>query len=87
MPCRYRLGSNAIVQIEICSLEVAPVMKKLMTAVIAILMLAGALCAISGATPVSSFHSVAIVGEGSSPFPVLLSSSGSDSEPTVANHF
>lgn len=62
-------------------------MKKLMTAVIAALMLAGALCAISGAAPTGSFHPVAIVGEGSSPFPVLLSSNGSDSEAPLANHF
>ena len=47
--------------------------KSLITAVLAALMLAGALCAISGATPVGQYHSVAIVGEGTSPFPVLLS--------------
>lgn len=49
-------------------------MKKLMTAVLAALTLAGALCAITGATPVASCSPVAIVGEGTSPLPVLLSS-------------
>lgn len=62
-------------------------MKKMFTAFLAILMLAGALCAISGANPVSQGHSVAIVGEGTSPFPVLLSTNGSTSETTLASHF
>ena len=60
-------------------------MKKLLTAVLAALMLAGALCAISGATPIGSLHSVAIVGEGASPFPVLLTPSSSPSEAALAN--
>lgn len=62
-------------------------MKKLITAVLAALMLAGALCAISGATPTGQDHSVAIVGEGTSPFPVLLSTNGPTSEATLASHF
>jgi hypothetical protein len=65
----------------------ARTMKKLITAVLAILMLAGALCAINGANSNGPFHSVAIVGEGTSPFPVLLTSSGSPTETTLANHF
>jgi hypothetical protein len=62
-------------------------MKKLMTAVLAALMLAGALCAISGAAPIGQYHSVAIIGEGTSPFPLLLSAGSSPSESTVASHF
>ena len=62
-------------------------MKKWMTAVLAALMLAGALSAISGATPITSSQSVAIVGEGSAPMPVLLSPSGAPSETTLATHF
>jgi hypothetical protein len=62
-------------------------MNKFVTAILAILMLAGALCAISGATPLTQYHSVAIVGEGTSPFPVMLSSNASTSETTLASHF
>ncbi len=61
-------------------------MKNLLTAVLAALMLAGALCAISGATAIGPYHSVAIVGEGTSPFPVVLSPSA-PGETTLANHF
>ncbi len=63
------------------------IMKNLITAIFAALMLAGALCAISGATSTGPSHSVAIVGEGTSPFPVLLSTNGSTSETTLASHF
>jgi hypothetical protein len=62
-------------------------MKTIITAVLAALMLAGALCAISGAIPTGQGQSVAIVGEGTSPFPVLLSTNGSTSETTLASHF
>lgn len=62
-------------------------MKRMITAVLAALMLAGALCAITDATPVTSGNPVAIVGEGTSPFPVLLSTNGSTSEATLASHF
>jgi hypothetical protein len=47
---------------------------KLLTAIIAILMLAGSLCAISGAKAAPVHHAIAIVGEGSSPLPALLPS-------------
>lgn len=50
------------------------IVNKLLTAIVAILMLAGSLCAISGAKPVPVHHAVAIVGEGSSPLPALLPS-------------
>ncbi len=54
-------------------------MHKLLTAILAILSLAGALCAISGATPPpNSVHPVAIVGEGPSPFPMAV--------PSVSSH-
>jgi len=43
---------------------------KLLTAIVATLMIAGGLSAISGATPIDSRSNVAIVGEGSSPLPV-----------------
>ncbi len=63
-------------------------MKKLLTALLAVLTLAGALCAITGATPIASCNSVAIVGEGTSPLPVLLSSpSGPVSETTPTSRF
>jgi hypothetical protein len=72
---------------KIRNTEVAQ-MKKLLTALLAVLTLAGALCAITGATPNASRTSVAIVGEGTSPLPVLLSSpSGPVSETTPASHF
>jgi hypothetical protein len=61
-------------------------MKNFVTAILAALMLAGALCAISGATPIGPSHSAAIVGEGTSPFPVVLSPSA-PGETTLANHF
>jgi hypothetical protein len=48
-------------------------MNKLLTAILAALMLAGALSALCGATSVPLRHSVALVGEGSSPLPLLLS--------------
>ena len=46
-------------------------MNKLLTAVVAALMIAGGLTAISGATPVSPRNNAVIVGEGSSPAPLL----------------
>lgn len=52
-------------------------MNKLLTAIFAILLIAGALSAISGLTSIGSTQSVAIVGEGSSPFPLILSSASS----------
>lgn len=48
-------------------------MKKLTIAALATLMLAGALSAVGDATSFSSLHSAVVVGEGSSPFPVMLS--------------
>ncbi len=45
-------------------------MNKLMTAIVAALMIAGGLSAISGATPVNSYSNTVIVGEGPSPLPV-----------------
>jgi hypothetical protein len=62
-------------------------MKKLITAVLAALMLAGALCAISGAAPIGQYHSLAIVGEGTSPFPMLMSPSSPTGQSTLASHF
>jgi hypothetical protein len=43
---------------------------KLLTAIVAALMIAGGLSAISGATPVPSHTNLVIVGEGSSPVPL-----------------
>lgn len=48
-------------------------MNRLLTAILAVLMIAGALSALSGATPTPLRHSVAFVGEGSSPLPLLVS--------------
>jgi len=63
-------------------------MNKLLTAILAILLLAGALSAISGATPLNSLHPVAIVGEGTSPFPMALSSASSQSNAAqLGNNF
>lgn len=49
------------------------IMHKLLTAIVSALMLAGALSAISGGSAVPTHSGVAIVGEGSSPLPILLS--------------
>lgn len=46
-------------------------MNKLMTAILAALMIAGGLSAISGATAVPSHNNIVIVGEGSSPVPLV----------------
>ena len=46
-------------------------LKKMMFAALAILMVAGTLCSISGATSLSSLGAIAIVGEGVSPLPVM----------------
>ena len=63
-------------------------MKKLLTALLAVLTLAGVLCAITGAAPIASCNSIAIVGEGTSPLPVLLSPpSGSVSGTTPTGRF
>lgn len=45
-------------------------MNKFLTAIVAALMIAGSLSAISGATPIDTRNDVAIVGEGPSPLPV-----------------
>ena len=55
-------------------------MNKMLTAILAILVLAGALSAICGATPMNSPNPVAIVGEGPSPLPMALSSASSRSD-------
>jgi hypothetical protein len=46
---------------------------KLLTAIAAALMIAGGLGAISGATPLPSRNAAVVVGEGSSPAPILVS--------------
>ena len=61
-------------------------MKKTAIAALAALMLAGALSAVSGATSVNSLHPVALVGDGSAPFPMLLSSSSHNSDATSLNN-
>jgi hypothetical protein len=43
---------------------------KLLTAIVAALMVAGSLSAISGATPIDTRNNVAVAGEGSSPLPL-----------------
>lgn len=45
-------------------------MKKITIGALAALMLAGALSAANDATSIISLHSVAVVGEGTSPFPI-----------------
>lgn len=47
-------------------------MKKTMIAALAVLMLAGALSAVSGASSVSSANTFIVVGDGSAPMPLSL---------------
>ena len=61
--------------------------KKLMLAPLAALMIAGALSAISGATAMTSSSPVAVVGEGASPFPVVLSSAPDNDTTSFGEHF
>lgn len=60
--------------------------KKCMLATLAALMLAGALSSISGATSLRSVGPVAVVGEGSSPVPIVLSVSD-DTATSLGNRF
>ena len=46
-------------------------LKKMIFAALAALMVAGSLCSISGASSVTSFGSIAVVGEGVSPLPMV----------------
>jgi hypothetical protein len=59
-------------------------MKKMTIAAMAALMLAGAFSAVSDATSITSLHSVAVVGEGSAPFPMpnVFSATAPDSDTT-----
>ena len=61
-------------------------LKKIMLATFAVLMLAGALSSISGATALRSVGPVAVVGEGSSPLPIVLSVPDNDSA-SLGNRF
>lgn len=54
---------------------------KLLTAILAVLMVAGALCAISGAAPRPSSTALTL-GEGSAPLPELPPSGGTNGEAT-----
>ena len=60
-------------------------MKKLTIAALATLMLAGALSAVGDAPSVSSLPYAVVVGEGSSPFPVMLTPDTSVSETGPVN--
>lgn len=60
-------------------------MNKLLTAILAALMIAGGLSAISGATPIDSRNNAVIVGEGPSPLP--LSPPGDSSRSDVGPPF
>lgn len=55
-------------------------MNKLLTAIVAALMLAGGLSAVSGSTTMPFENAVTIVGEGSSPLPVALVPNSSSGE-------
>jgi hypothetical protein len=71
------------------NVEVVPVktyFKKSMIAALAALMLAGGLSAISGATSVNSLHPVALVGDGSAPFPLMISANAPNSDATSLNN-
>ena len=61
-------------------------MKKWMIATLAALMLAGALCSISGPS-MRSLDPVAVVGEGSSPLPVVLTSGADNDTTSSGNRF
>jgi len=56
-------------------------MKKLTIAALATLMLAGALSAVSDAASIGSQPLTVVVGEGSSPFPAMLSADSAVSRP------
>ena len=62
-------------------------LKQLMIAVLAALMLAGALSAISSVTFVTSLGSVPIAGDGVSPFPLVLSSAPANDSPSLGEQF
>jgi len=55
-------------------------MQKLLTAILAMLMIAGALSALSGAAPVPLRNSAVFVGEGAAPLPLLVSAPASLSD-------
>lgn len=61
--------------------------KKLMFAALAALMIAGSLSAVTGATSMSSFGPVAVVGEGPSPLPVVLSAVPDNDTSSFGKHF
>ncbi len=61
--------------------------KKLMFAALAALMIAGSLSAVSGPTSMNSFGPVAVVGEGSSPLPVVVSSVPDNDALSFGTHF
>ncbi len=63
-------------------------MSKFVTAVLAALMLAGALSAVTDATSVPSFHAAVVIGEGSAPLPLMLPPDGSNNASNSTNrHF
>jgi hypothetical protein len=62
-------------------------LKKWMLATLAVVMLAGALSSISGVTSMRSLGPVAVVGEGSSPLPVVLSSVPDNDATSSGNRF
>jgi hypothetical protein len=70
-------------------MEIVPVKnaKKLMFAALAALMIAGSLSAVSGATSMRSFGPVAVVGEGPSPLPVVVSSVPDNDAISFGTHF
>ena len=62
-------------------------LKKWMLATLAALMLAGALSSISGAASMRSLGPIAVVGEGSAPLPVVVSSVPDDDATSLGNRF
>jgi hypothetical protein len=62
-------------------------LKQLVIAVLAALMIAGALSAVSDAASLTSISPAVVVGEGSSPFPVLLSANSSSDATSLSNQF
>ncbi len=61
--------------------------KKMVFAALAALMIAGSLSAVSSATSTSSLGPVAVVGEGSSPLPVVVSAVPDNNTISFGKHF
>jgi hypothetical protein len=62
------------------------IVKKTLIAALASLMLAGALCAVDGATPVGSTEALAIIGDGYAPAPASMGDVALDDSAASHSH-